>query len=622
MDMGWTSRARFREIYGSAGGASATTAVGSWGLGRAGVLVRVISFRLRSTEFVRQYRTPLLLTISAFALRLPFLSNSIDEIDAANFVNALDNGYNVPLLRPHAPGYPVYIFAGSLVRPFTGDSVTALALLSAILGSLTVFPFYALSRELIGRHLAVVGTLLLIVNPLFWSFGETALSDVPSTFAIVTMAWLLCRGRESDQALIAAVIVASLAVGIRQQNIAFLPLLIYPLAYRAFVSRSAWKRLAIVSAEVFLATTVLWVASMVVLGSEGIDEYVAAVNKQWVGAVKPYDIFNSGSPLIVAAPERVERFVVGYVFTHPWTGIDARTGMSTALQLPWIFGLSLFISRASFRNSRHLFLMLWIGSISYQILTIHFLPRYGLPILPALVISSMVGYGLLRDELIRDRNRITVISLVVIGSLLILLGVKHQPPVAVFEWSPPDGSHVGAILVASGLAVLLASRLLKTERPATTGSVPANDQGRMPAFIRSHFIEIMLGIFVIPTAIVGMSMVSSARSGSPPNQRLVEYVQETWDMDRVTICWDGQTHGYFEVLTPGITPRGFWTINELKEGVLAGDTLLVTDYCVRFAEVESLVYLEKVAEFSGTNPVWSKAPSISLYAGHLGDPSR
>lgn len=585
------------------------------GTGHAGVLFWLVRRAGHAARGLRVHRAPLILALVALALRLPLLSTSIDEIDSANFVNALNNGYDIPLLRPHAPGYPVYLFAGYLVRPFVGDPVLALALISAILGSLTAIPFYLLAKEFIGGRVAVVGTALFIVNPLFWTFSETALSDVPSVFMVVMLAWLAYRGRESDRALIGAAVVVSLAIGIRQPNIAFLALLAFPVVYRAVVSRRPWKRATVVTVEVFLATTVLWMAPMILIGSGGLGDYLAAVDKQWAGAVRPYDIFHVDSPWMLSAAERAERFVIGYLFTHPWVGIDARTPLATALQIPWVLGLGFFLSGFSLRNRRHVFLLLWIAAIAYPIFTIHFLPRYGLSIIPGLVLATVAGYRFLWDDLMHHPNRTTVILLVAIGSTLLLIGVKHQPPVDPFEWTPPEGGAAGGLVFLAGGLALIAARVV-VAHPGADNSSAAVTSGLIGiGRFRADPVALGLGLLVLPLALASFSLASPARDGVPPNQQLVEFVRDSYDMNRVTVCWDGQTHGYFEVLTPGVVPRGFWTIDELTDGFQAGDILLVTDRCARFDEVASLVDLQEIAEFSGTSPLWSKTPSITLFAG-------
>ena len=51
-----------------------------------------------------------LLLLIGLVTRLPFLSVSLDEVDSGNFHNALKYGYDIAHFRPHAPGYPVYVF--------------------------------------------------------------------------------------------------------------------------------------------------------------------------------------------------------------------------------------------------------------------------------------------------------------------------------------------------------------------------------------------------------------------------------------------------------------------------------------------------------------------------------
>lgn len=95
-------------------------------------------------------RNKIVFALFALALltRLPLTSISLDEVDSANFHNALTYGYNVPWLRPHPPGYPVYIFMGWIVEGIVNDPLRSLTLLSAILVSL--------SGDAAIRHLSVV----------------------------------------------------------------------------------------------------------------------------------------------------------------------------------------------------------------------------------------------------------------------------------------------------------------------------------------------------------------------------------------------------------------------------------------------------------------------------------
>lgn len=572
-----------------------TFARGTW-FGAGGMAARLWTLLAR-------YRAPLVLLAIGLALRLPLISTSIDEIDSANFVNALQNGYDIPLLRPHAPGYPIYIFAGSLMARLTGDAVTGLALLSAILGALTVVPFYSLAREFAGPRLGFVTSLLLVVNPLFWTFSESALSDVPSVFFVTLLAWLAYRGRSSDRAFLWAAAVASLAIGMRAANVAFLPMLAFPIGYRLWVTKASWWRPALVGAEVFAAVTMLWAVPMVLIGTDGFAGYLSAVDKQWAGAVRGYDLFSVEGPWLQSAMYRIERFFSGYLLTNPWVGMESRTPLATALQAPWVLGLASFIACVKLNDRRHIFLLIWLTGILYPIATIHFLPRYGLAIVPPLVLAAVQGYRGLFAVAFGERRRTGLFALIGIGTLLMLIGIKHQPPVATFEWTPPEEGLGGAALLAAGALVLLTARVWAGRRHEIAGSV------------RTGILAMALGALVIATAGTGLRFAVAGHGEDPPNQRLVQYARTHYDMGRVAVCWDGQTHGYFEVLTPGVVPTGYWSADQLIDAHRAGMTVLATDQCVRFEEVDAAVGLMKVAEFAGRSPAWSKVLSITLYAG-------
>lgn len=57
-------------------------------------------------------RVVLVLVAVGLITRLHLLSMSLDEVDSANFYNALTYGYDITFIRPHAPGYSVYVFMG------------------------------------------------------------------------------------------------------------------------------------------------------------------------------------------------------------------------------------------------------------------------------------------------------------------------------------------------------------------------------------------------------------------------------------------------------------------------------------------------------------------------------
>jgi hypothetical protein len=94
----------------------------------------------------------------------------------------------------------------------------------------------------------------------------------------------------------------------------------------------------------------------------------------------------------------------------------------------------------------------------------------------------------------------------------------------------------------------------------------------------------------------------------------VEWVDSRYDPSNAAVCWDGQTHSLFEVMMPGTTLGGYWSIDGLAAALQEGKTVLMSELCFRYFEVLEIATFEQVAEFSGSSSMWSKAPVLRLYA--------
>lgn len=580
---------------------------------RPGILGKYLS---QLTSLVTSHKAALALLAVALVSRLPLLSISLDEVDSANFFNALAHGYYIPLMRPHPPGYPVYVFMGWNLNQIIGDPFRSLTLLSAILGSLAAIPFFSLLRQFVGSRMAFLGSLLFLFNPLYWSLSESALSDVPSLFFAVSLAWLCYKARHSNWAFLSACVVCSLSVGVRQPNIAFILLLAYPVIYRSVASGRLLWRLPALGAVLFLAVTFSWFVPSIYLGSEGFSDYSAAVSRQWETAVRVYDITQVDAPWIVNVPIRVERFLFGYFLTYAWTGDDAKTLSSVLLVTPWVFGITLFVTGFNIRDSRYVFTAMWLATILYSILAIHFLSRYGMPQLPAFVIASIIGYKFLADDLLRHPRRFEILSVAFIGTLLILSAIKYQSPVSTFERTPVGGEIISSLLLVTGILFVLISRVIYgRESDGTVSPKPRTWEIANWRLTTGQFaVTTLLVALTFVFATKGYVTASVAHTESSPSHRLVVYVQKNYEAAEVTPCWDNQTHSFFEAMAPASAPAGYWSINDLFALHQSGKVLLVTDRCPWFSELNDELVLNHLADFSGPSPLWAKTPMIRLYA--------
>ena len=302
--------------------------------------------------------------------------------------------------------------------------------------------------------------------------------------------------------------------------------------------------------------------------------------------------------------------------SYPWTGSDDKTAASLALIAPWVFGFALFVVGFRFRNAAHLFLALWLVTLIYPVLSIHFLPRYALAQLPAFIIACILGYRFLATSLLSHPRRIEVVSLAAIGSVLLMYAIKYQPPVVSFESSPPDIASYVWVFIGLGLLLIALARwrardefLSSDQPPAAEGVNPA----RRASPVYLGIVLAFLALLIVPYTIKGYSVVSLAHRTPSPSQRLVTFAGQEFDTKKVTPCWDNTTHSMFEALTPEMVPAGYYTSEALRAAYRDGQTILATDRCVWYAELDSTMRFSEVAQFHGNSPLWSKAPSIRLY---------
>src|SRR5258706_2540310 len=146
------------------------------------------------------------------------MARSIWDWDEALFTLGM-RAYDVTKHHPHPPGFPVFIGLAHLVRLVTPSDFRALQAISLAAG-VALFPvMFLLGRELRLRfETALVAALLCAFFPNVWTFGGTALSDVPSIVLAVLGLALLLRGCPSAEAYLAGSFVLALGIGIRPQN--------------------------------------------------------------------------------------------------------------------------------------------------------------------------------------------------------------------------------------------------------------------------------------------------------------------------------------------------------------------------------------------------------------------
>ena len=97
--------------------------------------------------------------------------------------------------QPHPPGFPLYILAAKIVRPFVPTNFARCQTVT-FLAACALFPLaFSLARELRFSFVtSYLGALLFVFFPNVWFYGGTAFSDIAGTAAAIAAAWLLFRG--------------------------------------------------------------------------------------------------------------------------------------------------------------------------------------------------------------------------------------------------------------------------------------------------------------------------------------------------------------------------------------------------------------------------------------------
>jgi hypothetical protein len=200
-----------------------------------------------------------------FALHLPFLPPSLEDLDSINFALGVRD-YDVSLHQPHPPGYPVFILAAKLLHAIGLSEVHALSVLSVLGGALGVFGCIALFRALDASHVVSglsrtsgsttwLAVVLVLTCPLYWITAARPLSDAAGLAAALVVQALIATA-SSVNAIALAAACAGFALGIRSQ-IVWLTLPLLALAIVRLPRRDRWAGLVRVPAA-FVGGALIW----------------------------------------------------------------------------------------------------------------------------------------------------------------------------------------------------------------------------------------------------------------------------------------------------------------------------------------------------------------------------
>jgi hypothetical protein len=210
--------------------------------------------------------------------RIPFASRMIYHSDSVRFALAMEH-YDVAQMRPHAPGYILYVALGKLADLFVRDARLSLVGVSILASALTLFFLYFLATKMYGPSNGIISALLLLSSPLFWFNGEMPFTYTLEGLFSVIFAYSCYKIIIGEKKwLPVSAIILGLATGVRQNIIIMLlPLWLYSI-------RKCSLRNILISFIVFGVTCLTWFIPMTAL-TGGLKKYFTALDAQFKSVV-------------------------------------------------------------------------------------------------------------------------------------------------------------------------------------------------------------------------------------------------------------------------------------------------------------------------------------------------
>ena len=136
---------------------------------------------------------PYVLAVICLASRLLFFGRFVDDWDGVNFVFALLHGYDPLNDQPHFHGYPVYMFVSWVIYNIYSSEIVALILPGVVFSSFAVIPFYMLVVRMYSQKVALLASVLYIINSQVWLQSEKTLSDGFGLFFVILFIYFFYR---------------------------------------------------------------------------------------------------------------------------------------------------------------------------------------------------------------------------------------------------------------------------------------------------------------------------------------------------------------------------------------------------------------------------------------------
>ena len=437
--------------------------------------------------------------------RLLYLSPYLEDWDSVQFALAMQH-FSIVKDLPHAPGYPLYIILGHVMKSIFQTDLLSLELLSAILGTASVFITYLIATKMFNKLVGLAAAVILASLPVHWSLSEVALTNIPGLFFLTLLVYLLYKYRDSHKALILTSLGFGLMLGVRFTEFP----IIVSLIFLATV-RQKKLRLIVYSFIAFLIGILLWLAPLIYF--TGFNDFIKAYSTIASYIVTHDSLMGSSTPGFSTIKIRVDNLL--YLLKIAYT--------PTFILISGLTIIFLILKRNLLREFRYQLLIIWF--FSYFIPLVFFfnleVTRYTLPL--TVPISILVA-GILRLVI---KNKTIYIGFITIISVTLLLSSFDQ--VNKFKNSTPP--IVDPIL------------LTKAEfKPAETTVIPT--------LLKRHFQYYAPEFLLVDTNETNISIINSIQSFSLSKFVIIDHlstIDEIKDLKNYNIKDKKQFYGDREI---------------------------------------------------------------------------
>lgn len=219
----------------------------------------------------------IIITLLFCVTTIPLLASAPTSWDAAQFTLGVEH-YSVHMHQPHPPGYPLFILTAKLFS-LVVSAHTAVLIVSMLFALAAVAVWYTFILRIWNKPwLAFVASIALLVNPLFWTYREVALTYIVDLCAAVTLGYFtyellqrLKTGSAVTHWLYVSAGAVALFAGFRPSLFVLLfPLLLFQwvIVYRA---KRNWRPVAY-SSLILIGIIATWAIPLLII-SGGIQTY-------------------------------------------------------------------------------------------------------------------------------------------------------------------------------------------------------------------------------------------------------------------------------------------------------------------------------------------------------------